>query len=64
MNEETLLNDIVDAENAIKKTLEDLSKKYQAYAFCMASTEYKHEQIGGDSDTFFMIDISCYLKRQ
>ncbi len=63
MNEETLLNDIVDAKNTIKKTLENLSKKYPAYAFCMASTEYKSGQIGLNIDTFFMIDISCYLKR-
>ena len=63
LNEEQLLQDISDAENIIKETLENLSKKYPSYGFCMASTEYEYNQFGLDHNVRYMVDISCSLKK-
>ena len=63
LNEEQLLQDISDAENVIKETLENLSKKYPSYGFCMASTEDEYSKFGLDNNVRYMVDISCSLKK-
>lgn len=63
LNEEQLLKDIRDAKYAIKKTLEDLSIKYPSHEFDMASTKYKYHSVGLDDAYMYMVDISCYLKK-
>lgn len=63
LNEKQLLKDIRDAEKIIIETLQNLSKKYESYAFDMASTKDIYKKFGLNEETIYLVDISCYLKK-